>query len=167
MEEEFKSTMQTEWNKLNEAKNEFSRIQSKENIKFRNQAKAKKEIENFVRLKEMELQRKINELNEEINILKAQNSEFKKEKLKFANYNYRKEIRKDDKPKVNFLNKEIVDNNSKSTTRISEAKCPRKFEIVGSIERKINTIEISSNNEEPEEIGKLFTKHFNIFNLIN
>lgn len=109
MEEEINLTMQAEWNRLNEAKNEFARVQSKENIKFRNNAKAKKEIENYVRLKEMELQRKINELNEEINILKAKNSELNSQKLKVANQSYRKEIRKVDKPKVNFLSKDKIE----------------------------------------------------------
>ena len=79
--------MEDEWNKLNEAKNEFSRLQSKANIKFKKNAEAKKQNENYVKLKEIELQRKINELNEEINILKAQNSEFNKERIKVVNYN--------------------------------------------------------------------------------
>jgi hypothetical protein len=60
-------------------------------------------MNNYVKLKEMELQRKINELNEQVNYLNVQNAELEEASRKMANYVPNLKSYEETIHKVNFL----------------------------------------------------------------
>lgn len=60
-------------------------------------------MNNYVKLKEMELQRKINELNEQVNYLNAQNAELEEASRRMANYVPNLNSYEEVNHKVNFL----------------------------------------------------------------
>ncbi|CAI2387486.1 unnamed protein product [Moneuplotes crassus] len=126
--QQFEEETKAEWDKIKAAKNEISRIRSREQVKVKNIKQEKEKLDNFVKLKEMELQRKINELNDQVNLLKAQNEELERSTIKQLNKSYKENHTKYEH-KVNFLGGGNFIYEEKANTIVSDSEKENEYTL--------------------------------------